>query len=63
MTQARVVGMAPYVKAWALLRDVRAQRLGWTVHDALAHPTVGKVVRAIACDLARGMRPLEGGGK
>lgn len=42
-----------HAKAWERLRDVRAKRLGWSLDDALAHPTIGGVVRAFAAQLRR----------
>lgn len=40
-------------RAWERMRDVRAKRQGWSLDDALAHPTIGKVVRAFGAQLRR----------
>lgn len=38
-------------RAWERMRDVRATHAGWTLDDALAHPTIGRVVRAFGAQL------------
>ncbi len=38
-------------RAWERLRDVRAKHHGWTLDQALAHETIGRVVRAFAAQL------------
>lgn len=40
-------------RAWERMRDIRATRCGWTLDDALAHPVIGRTVRAFAAQLAR----------
>lgn len=40
-------------RAWERMRDIRATRHGWTLDDALAHPVIGRTVRAFAVQLAR----------
>jgi hypothetical protein len=42
-----------HAKAWERLRDVRARHLGWTLDDALAHRTIGPVVRGFGAQLRR----------
>ena len=39
--------------AWERMRDVRLKRQGWTLDQALAHQTIGKVVRAFGAQLKR----------
>lgn len=40
-------------RAWERMRDIRATRCGWTLDDALAHPVIGRTVRAFAAQLQR----------
>jgi hypothetical protein len=35
------------VRAWGMLKEPRASNPGWTVDDALAHPVIGRIVRAM----------------
>lgn len=39
--------------AWRRLSDVRAKHAGWTLDQALAHETIGRIVRAFAAQLKR----------
>jgi len=39
--------------AWKRMHDVRAKHLGWSLDDALAHQTIGKIVRAFGRQLRR----------
>ena len=38
-------------RAWERLREMRAKRPGWSLDQALEHPTVGRVIRAMAAQL------------
>jgi hypothetical protein len=40
-------------RAWDRLHDVRARNTGWTLDQALAHRTIGPVVRGYAAQLKR----------
>ena len=42
-----------HARAWERLRDVRAKRPGWTLDQALAHRTIGPVIRGLAAQLRR----------
>lgn len=39
--------------AWKRLADVRAKHHQWTLDDALAHPVIGRVIRAFGAQLRR----------